>query len=259
MDFLADSQQSQELFQSQDQERVEPLPPLTDDTSDRPIAAVEHGEALAISNVQGEKILLMLSEILKEQKSLREELSRLNQSRRPPNEVARVEGSPIEKEYVTWLKDRFSRNPWICFKDPEVQDMLSNLIKKAGWKGPVMGILSSFGSTKFTYYRNQIRAKMMGNKEVDVEGLAITSLHNYLWKCFLPPTTMLSNPEREHLTLMLRSFCATNKLFRKGGSGGFSFWPEFKDFYTLVMDDKREDKWEKLAEKEEKRIRKYLE
>ena len=27
----------------------------------------------------------------------------------------------------------------------------------------------------------------------------------------------------------------------------------------MVMDDKREDKWEKLAEKEEKRIRKYLE
>ncbi|XP_078331228.1 uncharacterized protein LOC144625053 [Crassostrea virginica] len=97
MDFLADSQQSQELFQSQDQERVEPLPPLTDDTSERPIAAVEHGEALAISNVQGEKILLMLSEILKEQKSLREELSRLNQSRRPPKEVTRVEGSPIEE------------------------------------------------------------------------------------------------------------------------------------------------------------------
>uniref|UniRef100_A0A8W8MR52 Ig-like domain-containing protein n=1 Tax=Magallana gigas TaxID=29159 RepID=A0A8W8MR52_MAGGI len=61
----------------------------------------------------------------------------------------------------------------------------------------------SFGSTKFTYYRNQIRSKLMGNKEVDVEGLSIKSLHNYLWKCFLPASTSLANPNREHLTLML--------------------------------------------------------
>lgn len=43
----------------------------------------------------------------------------------------------------------------------------------------------------------------LGNKEVDVEGLSIKSLHNYLWKCFLPASTSLANPNWEHLTLVL--------------------------------------------------------
>lgn len=121
-----------------------------------------------------------------------------------------------------------------------------------------MGVMSSFGSTKFTYYRNQIRSKLMGNKEVDVEGLSIKSLHNYLWKCFLPASTSLANPKREHLTLMLRSFCSTHKMFRKGGAQRFAFWTEFRDFFNVVMDDQRDDKWDKLMEKEEKRIKNML-
>lgn len=115
----------------------------------------------------------------------------------------------LQREYVIWLKEKFSVNPWISFQEPEVQEKLGELARKAGWPGQAMGVMSSFGSTKFTYYRNQIRSKLMGNKEVDVEGLSIKSLHNYLWKCFLPASTSLANPNREHLTLMLRSFCAT--------------------------------------------------
>uniref|UniRef100_A0A8W8MRB2 Uncharacterized protein n=1 Tax=Magallana gigas TaxID=29159 RepID=A0A8W8MRB2_MAGGI len=107
------------------------------------------------------------------------------------------------REYVIWLKEKFSVNPWISFQEPEVQEKLGELARKAGWPGQAMGVMSSFGSTKFTYYRNQIRSKLMGNKEVDVEGLSIKSLHNYLWKCFLPASTSLANPNREHLTLML--------------------------------------------------------
>lgn len=156
------------------------------------------------------------------------------------------------------IKEKFSVNPWISFQEPEVQEKLGELARKAGWPGQAMGVMSSFGSTKFTYYRNQIRSKLMGNKEVDVEGLSIKSLHNYLWKCFLPASTSLANPNREHLTLMLRSFCATHKMFRKGGAQRFAFWTEFRDFFNVVMDDQRDDKWDKLMEKEEKRIKKYV-
>ena len=45
--------------------------------------------------------------------------------------------------------------------------------------------------------------QLMGNKEVDVEGLTLKSLHNYLWKCFLPPHVPVHDQERHHLTLML--------------------------------------------------------
>ena len=45
--------------------------------------------------------------------------------------------------------------------------------------------------------------QLMGKKEVDVEGLTLKSLHNYLWKCFLPPHVPVHDQERHHLTLML--------------------------------------------------------
>uniref|UniRef100_K1R5A1 Uncharacterized protein n=1 Tax=Magallana gigas TaxID=29159 RepID=K1R5A1_MAGGI len=45
--------------------------------------------------------------------------------------------------------------------------------------------------------------ELMGNKEVDVEGLALKSLHNYLWKCFLPSHVPILDTQRQHLTLML--------------------------------------------------------
>lgn len=67
MDFLADSQQSQELFDPVgSQESAEPLPPLTV-TAPTP----------AMSQAQGEKIMLMLADILKEQKALKEEVKKL--------------------------------------------------------------------------------------------------------------------------------------------------------------------------------------
>lgn len=50
----------------------------------------------------------------------------------------------------------------------------------------------------------------------------------------------------------------TNKMFRKGGAQGFALWTEFRDFFNVVMDDQRDDKWDKLMEKEEKRIKKYV-
>ena len=45
--------------------------------------------------------------------------------------------------------------------------------------------------------------QLMGNKEVDMEGLTLESLHNYLWKCFLPPHVPVHDQERHQLTLML--------------------------------------------------------
>uniref|UniRef100_K1PK61 Uncharacterized protein n=1 Tax=Magallana gigas TaxID=29159 RepID=K1PK61_MAGGI len=184
MDFLADSQQSQELFDPVgSQESAEPLPPLTV-TAPTPA---------------------MFQAQVKEQKALKEEVKKLTGQGQQKNvsKNISIEGSPIEREYVIWLKEKFSVNPWISFQEPEVQEKLGELARKAGWPGQAMGVMSSFGSTKFTYYRNQIRSKLMGNKEVDVEGLSIKSLNNYLWKCFLPASTSLANPNREHLTLML--------------------------------------------------------
>ena len=43
----------------------------------------------------------------------------------------------------------------------------------------------------------------------------------------------------------------------KGGDG-FSFWEEFENFYTVVVNNTRVDKWNRLEEKEERRIKKYL-
>lgn len=61
-----------------------------------------------------------------------------------------------------------------------------------------------------------------------------------------------------NLYTLQRSFCATHKIFRKGGAQGFAFWSEFKEFFSIVKEDQMEDKWDKLMEKEEKRIKKYV-
>lgn len=44
-----------------------------------------------------------------------------------------------------------------------IQEKLGELARKAGWPGQAMGVMSSFGSTKFTYYRNQIRSNVRAN------------------------------------------------------------------------------------------------
>lgn len=44
-----------------------------------------------------------------------------------------------------------------------IQEKLGELARKAGWPGQAMGVMSSFGSTKFTFYRNQIRSKERAN------------------------------------------------------------------------------------------------
>lgn len=44
-----------------------------------------------------------------------------------------------------------------------IQEKLGELVRKAGWPGQATGGMSSFGSTKFTYYRNQIRSKVRAN------------------------------------------------------------------------------------------------
>lgn len=210
-DFLADSQQSQELF-SQEARALPPLAASTEVTSVDKTAASRN-------------VMDVLTEILNEQKKLREEIYKLNCTLEASQaqKCAIVEGSPIEKEYINFLKERFSLNPWISFQEPETQNMLQKLIKKAGWSdssGRSLSVLATFGSKKFTHYRNQVRSKLTGNKEVDVEGLALKSLHNYLWKCFLPSHVPILDTQRQHLTLMLRSFCGAEKLFRKGGTAG---------------------------------------
>ncbi|XP_078318131.1 uncharacterized protein LOC111116773 [Crassostrea virginica] len=111
---------------------------------------------------------------VREQKKLREELNKLNGALAVAQKVTTVEGSTIEREYVNLLKEKFSVKPWINFQDPDIQCMAQDFIKKAGWSGSTphsVSVLASFGSKKFTHYRNQIRSKLMGNKEVDVEGL----------------------------------------------------------------------------------------
>lgn len=48
------------------------------------------------------------------------------------------------------------------------------------------------------------------------------------------------------------------KYLGRGGAQGFAFWSEFKEFFSIVMEDQMDDKWDKLMEKEEKRIKKYV-
>nr|XP_022303907.1 uncharacterized protein LOC111111307 isoform X2 [Crassostrea virginica] len=242
---LQESQNSQSDLFSQE---VGALPALPTSREGQMVPAAA-GTSTPAPDVMG-----ILAEILKEQKKLREEVNRLNGALAVAQKVTAVEGSTIE--------EKFSVKPWINFQDPDIQCMAQDLIKKAGWSRSTphsVSVLASFGSKKFTHnYRNQIRSKLMGNKEVDVEGLTLKSLHNYLWKCFLPPHVPVHDQERHHLTLMLRSFCGAEKLFRKGGTDGFSFWKEFEKFYTVVVNNTRVDKWDRLEEKEERRIKKYL-
>ena len=48
------------------------------------------------------------------------------------------------------------------------------------------------------------------------------------------------------------------KIVPEWGTDGFSFWKEFEKFYTVVVNNTRMDKWDRLEEKEERRIKKYL-
>lgn len=47
-----------------------------------------------------------------------------------------------------------------------------------------------------------------------------------------------------------RFFCGVEKLFRKGGIAGYVFWKEFEKFYKVVINNIRDDKWEKFEEKD---------
>ena len=64
--------------------------------------------------------------------------------------------------------------------------MAQDLIKKAGWSGSTphsVSVLASFGSKKFTHYRNQIRSKVCLYNLYDINVYNINdsfSMHQYL-------------------------------------------------------------------------------
>lgn len=49
------------------------------------------------------------------------------------------------------------------FNEVQCKVIYALLARKAGWPGQAIIVMSSFGSTKFTYYRNQIRSKVRAN------------------------------------------------------------------------------------------------
>ena len=85
--------------------------------------------------------------------------------------------------------------------------MAQDLIKKAGWSGSTphsVSVLASFGSKKFTHYRNQIRSKVCLYNLYEINVYNITdsfSMHQYLnlmfnfdniwWYCELMITSYL--------------------------------------------------------------------
>ncbi|XP_065939519.1 uncharacterized protein [Magallana gigas] len=140
--------------------------------------------------------------------------------------------------------------------------MLQKLIKK-GWLvrflWEVIECLSYIWFKKVHSLQKSSQIKVDGQQRSRYGGTSpLKSLHNYLWKCFLPSHVPILDTQRQHLTLMLRSFCGAEKLFRKGGTAGYAFWKEFEKFHKVVINNTRDDKWETLEEKEERTIKKYV-
>ncbi|XP_078329055.1 uncharacterized protein LOC111113364 isoform X3 [Crassostrea virginica] len=89
---------------------------------------------------------------------------------------------------------------------------------------------------------------------LDIQGLSLEGLCNFLYKTFTPPGESSIDKRKQRMTVIFRAFLSSKK-FQECDK----FWIEFKDFYDSVQADQRPNIIELLAEKEEKRIRRYRE
>ncbi|XP_061178561.1 uncharacterized protein LOC133187223 [Saccostrea echinata] len=113
--------------------------------------------------------------------------------------------------------------------------------------------MCSYASHKFTQLRNQLR-RMLFHSTMDIRGLSLEGLCNYLYRPFTPPGESPVDQKRMRMTVAIVTF-----LFSKKFEECSKFWVEFKDFYDAIGRDERSNIWELLQEKEERRIRRYRE
>ncbi|XP_062568512.1 uncharacterized protein LOC134249367 [Saccostrea cucullata] len=113
--------------------------------------------------------------------------------------------------------------------------------------------MSSYASHKFTQLRNQLR-RMLFHSTMDIQALSLEGLCNYLYRPFTPPGESPVDQKRMRMAVAIRAFLVSKKFQET-----CKFWVEFKDFYDAILGDDRQNIWDLLQEKEEKRIKRYRE
>nr|XP_022307912.1 uncharacterized protein LOC111113913 [Crassostrea virginica] len=113
--------------------------------------------------------------------------------------------------------------------------------------------MCSYASHKFTQMRNQLRRQIF-HSTLDVQGLSLDGLSSFLFKAFIPPGQSPLDDQVRRMTVVIRAFLSQKK-FQEGEK----FWVELKAFYDTVILDQRSNIIDLLTDREERRIRRYVE
>nr|XP_022307303.1 uncharacterized protein LOC111113364 [Crassostrea virginica] len=196
-----------------------------------------------------------MTDILQELRSLKKMVQQLGEA--SANDAStlkkefKVEEQVFHKTYYQYLKGSFCVCPWVNTESADFKREVRRLI---GDNCPQkFKVMASFATSKFTQLRNQFR-RMLFHSTLDIQGLSLEGLCNFLYKTFTPPGESSIDKRKQRMTVIFRAFLSSKK-FQECDK----FWIEFKDFYDSVQADQRPNIIELLAEKEEKRIRRYRE
>nr|XP_022336320.1 uncharacterized protein LOC111132789 [Crassostrea virginica] len=113
--------------------------------------------------------------------------------------------------------------------------------------------MCSYASHKFTQMRNQLRRQIF-HSTLDVQGLSLDGLSSFLFKAFIPPGQSPLDETVRRMTVVIRAFLSQKKI-----QEGEKFWVELKAFYDTVILDQRSNIIDLLKDREERRIRRYVE
>ncbi|XP_070548297.1 uncharacterized protein [Ptychodera flava] len=202
----------------------------------------------------------MLKEVLKELRSIKKRIDKLEEKGQMEWKVERAKCKP---EYLCFLKSLFTRNHYLYYDNlpTEFMDKIKSLLtaELAEASSSNLQKMISYALKKFSDFRGDVRAKLLRSQTN--RGLPINDLNTLLWKAYFPVEDVDLECTLKK-TLIMRAYAHSKDLFGRIGTRTIkeanNFWINFDNFYTRCMEDGRERKWELWEERDERRRRAFL-
>ncbi|XP_052076594.1 uncharacterized protein LOC127714552 isoform X2 [Mytilus californianus] len=175
-----------------------------------------------------------------------------------------IDSCTFKKKLCSYLKDRFTSNPWLePTSDVEFKNEVKKFLRADGLAKDTSAYkqVVSFSSSKYADLRNQLRRKIfqeLTEGKNDLQSLQIDDFAKVILSSFCSALESYDSQERIKLCLVLRSFLHKRGLFATKQSIP-DFWDKFKNYFMETTKGANDEKWEKLAGIDSRRIIKRLE